>query len=40
MRQRLRWIDQRTARPVTEPRAAAELSIALETTRRAAKPES
>ncbi|OSC27016.1 hypothetical protein B8W69_15170 [Mycobacterium vulneris] len=39
VRQRLREVEQRTGRLVTEPRVAAELCIALETTRRAAKPE-
>lgn len=39
VRQRLRKIEQRTGRPVNEPRAAAELCIALETIRRAAKPK-
>ncbi|OBH40109.1 PucR family transcriptional regulator [Mycobacterium mantenii] len=34
VRQRLRKIEHRTGRLVTEPRAAAELCIALETTRR------
>lgn len=39
VRQRLRKIEQRTGRSVSEPRAAAELCIALETTRRAARPD-
>lgn len=34
VRQRLRKLEQRTGRAVTEPRAAAELCIALETARR------
>ncbi|MCV7245601.1 helix-turn-helix domain-containing protein [Mycobacterium mantenii] len=38
VRQRLRKIEQRTGRPVTEPRAAAELCVALETTRRTGTP--
>lgn len=37
VRQRLRKLEQRTGRAVTEPRAAAELCIALEAVRRGAK---
>jgi hypothetical protein len=34
VRQRLRKLEHRTGRLVTEPRAAAELCIALQTARR------
>lgn len=38
VRQRLRKLEHRTGRVLTDPRAAAELCIALETARRAPKP--
>ncbi len=38
VRQRLRKLEQRTGRALSDPRAAAELCIALETARHAPKP--